>query len=151
MGVAANSLGLADSYKLAFAAFWGALTVVIVVADRRTPYEATALRSVTSARFAHGGIAIALILVFLGPHIANHLFGLVGQEAHTSVLKMLRHVYRGPIVEPLLLTGFAFQIATGLYLARAIANRVQAYGSCAAALLASLIILGMCGLRVHFE
>ncbi len=67
-------------------------------------------------RVAHG-IAGSIVLIYVLFHIANHLFGLLGPEAHAVVMDIGRHVYRAPIIEPLLMLAFLFQVASGLYLA----------------------------------
>jgi hypothetical protein len=72
--------------------------------------------SVGRLRVAHGLTAAVLSLYVLF-HVANHLFGLVGPEAHAAVMKLGRAVYRTPVSEPLLVLAMLFQIATGLYLA----------------------------------
>jgi hypothetical protein len=50
-------------------------------------------------------------------HVTNHLFGLVGPDAHAAVMKMGRMVYRSGVGQPLLVAAMLFQIGTGLYLA----------------------------------
>ncbi|MGE5524092.1 MAG: hypothetical protein ACM3SS_10260 [Rhodospirillaceae bacterium] len=67
-------------------------------------------------RIVHGLTAAVLCLYVLF-HLGNHLFGLIGPEAHAAVMKSGRAVYRAVAVEPLLVGAMLFQIATGLYLA----------------------------------
>ena len=67
-------------------------------------------------RVVHGLTAAVLCLYVLF-HLGNHLFGLIGPEAHATVMKIGRAVYRAVAVEPLLVGAMLFQIATGLYLA----------------------------------
>ena len=50
-------------------------------------------------------------------HLANHLFGLIGPDAHAAVMKIGRVVYRSGVGEPLLVAAMLFQIGTGLFLA----------------------------------
>src|SRR5262249_44289327 len=38
-------------------------------------------------RVAHGIAAVAIILIFLGLHLANHLTGLAGAQAHETFMK----------------------------------------------------------------
>lgn len=66
-------------------------------------------------RFAHG-ISAALITCFAAAHLANHFTGLWGGERHIAVMHVLRHVYRNPAVEPVLLGCIAFQLLSGLVL-----------------------------------
>ena len=67
-------------------------------------------------RIAHGvcGSIAAMYVLF---HVFNHLFGLIGPEAHASVMDIGRTVYRSPLVEPLLVIVMLFQIISGLRLA----------------------------------
>lgn len=67
-------------------------------------------------RVAHG-IAGSLILLYVGFHLFNHLFGLLGPEAHTAVMQAGRKVYRLPAVEPVLVLVMLFQIGSGLFMA----------------------------------
>jgi hypothetical protein len=56
-------------------------------------------------------------LIYVLFHIGNHLFGLIGSEAHAAVMNVGRRVYRAPMIEPLLVLALFFQIGSGLYLA----------------------------------
>ena len=115
-GVYFLPLGTANLDALVLAAFWAALAISIALSDKRT--AAPALKPAPlGARVAHGVAAAAILLVFLGGHLINHLFGLAGGEAHLAVMKVLRHVYRARLVEPVLLLGFLFQIVTGCFMA----------------------------------
>lgn len=67
-------------------------------------------------RVAHG-ISGAILALFVLFHLANHLFGLVGPEAHLAVMKIGRTIYRSQVIEPLLVATFLFQVVTGLRLA----------------------------------
>ena len=55
-----------------------------------------------------------LLGLFLAAHLANHLAALGGVGQHIAVMAALRHVYRGPAVEALLLAGVAVQVLSGL-------------------------------------
>jgi hypothetical protein len=67
-------------------------------------------------RVVHG-LAAAILSLYVLFHITNHLFGLVGEDAHAAVMKIGRVVYRSGLGEPLLVAAMLFQIGTGLYLA----------------------------------
>jgi len=67
---------------------------------------------------AHGMSALAILILFVLPHLANHLAGIVSGAAHIEVMRWARLDYRNVIVEPLLLTLIAFQIMSGLVLVR---------------------------------
>jgi hypothetical protein len=81
----------------------------------RTPVVADA-PAVGRWRVIHGLTAAILILYVLF-HITNHLFGLIGPDAHAAVMKIGRMVYRSRAGEPLLVAAMLFQVGTGLYLA----------------------------------
>lgn len=67
-------------------------------------------------RATHGGLALAALLSFLGFHILNHLFGLIGADAHSVVMKFGRHLYRAQLVEPVLVTVMLLLVVSGLIL-----------------------------------
>ena len=67
-------------------------------------------------RVVHG-ITAAILCFYVLFHITNHLFGLVGPDAHAAVMKIGRVVYRSGVGQPLLVAAMLFQIGTGLYLA----------------------------------
>jgi hypothetical protein len=67
-------------------------------------------------RVVHGATA-ALLLLYVLFHIANHLLGLAGPDAHAAAMKIGRTVYRSRLGEPLLVAAMLFQIGTGLFLA----------------------------------
>lgn len=60
-----------------------------------------------------------VLLVFLFAHLGNHLMLAFGPQAHIDLMNQLRSVYQHPIVETLLITGFAIQIVLGVRLIRA--------------------------------
>ncbi|MBW8846242.1 MAG: hypothetical protein JF607_14855 [Burkholderiales bacterium] len=63
-------------------------------------------------RVTHGVVAAA-VLLYVGFHLANHLFGLIGPQAHAAVMALGRKVYRAPVVEALLVALLLFQVAIG--------------------------------------
>ena len=67
-------------------------------------------------RVAHG-VAAALILLFVAFHLANHLAGLVGPEAHARVMAIGRSIYRSTLVEPVLVLLLLFQVVSGIRMA----------------------------------
>ena len=67
-------------------------------------------------RVVHG-ITGAVILAYVLFHIANHLFALEGPAAHAAVMNAGRHVYRAPLIEPILVTLLILQVLTGFRLA----------------------------------
>ncbi|RXH24159.1 hypothetical protein XH99_29210 [Bradyrhizobium nanningense] len=82
----------------------------------RNPVAAGVPVVVGGWRFVHGVTAVILSL-YVVFHLANHLFGLIGPDAHAAVMKIGRVVYRSAAGEPLLVATMLFQIGTGLFLA----------------------------------
>jgi len=66
-------------------------------------------------RVAHGVSALALVVIFLALHIANHLMFPAGEGTFNAVMKVFRHVYRNDILQPLVVALFLFQVGTGLF------------------------------------
>ena len=64
-------------------------------------------------RTLHGFSALFLV-AYVAVHIANHLVGLAGIEAHIAFMRDFRPVYRIPVVEAMLLAAVAFQVYSGL-------------------------------------
>lgn len=83
----------------------------------RSPATHLPKPSVARWRVTHGAMG-AIILLYVGFHIINHLFGLMGPEAHAALMNLGRRVYRAPLIEPLLVALMLCQVASGLYLAR---------------------------------
>jgi hypothetical protein len=75
-----------------------------------------AVRDPARLRIVHGIAAVPLAIYVLF-HLSNHLLGLVGPEVHAAVMNIGRRVYRAPLVEPLLVLLFLFEIGVGLRLA----------------------------------
>ena len=78
--------------------FWAAMAAFVTTGGS-APYVApTNSPAPVSIRVVHGLLALAVLLVFLGPHLANHLTGLIGPDTHKMIMKMLRHLYRAPVI-----------------------------------------------------
>jgi succinate dehydrogenase hydrophobic anchor subunit len=96
---------------------WTAMWIGLAIASRLAPSPvANAAPSVGRWRVIHGLTAAVLVLYVLF-HLANHLFGLAGPDAHAAVMRIGRTVYRSRVGEPVLVAAMLFQIGTGLYLA----------------------------------
>ena len=92
---------------------WGTLALVAVLDRRLAP-----VTSGPSPRWlvlVHASSAIA-VAIFAVAHVANHLAGLFGGDAHVAFMHVLRRVYRHQLIEPLLLGAVFLQVATGLAL-----------------------------------
>src|SRR6516165_295832 len=66
-------------------------------------------------RVAHGVSALALVMIFLTLHIANHLMFPAGEGMYDAVMKVFRHVYGNDVLQPLVVALFLFQVGTGLF------------------------------------
>ena len=103
---------------VAWAALW--LAAAAVLFARAPAAERTMAIPVARPRLraVHGVVAASLILAFLGVHLANHLSALLSTELQRVVMTTLRLWYRSPLVQPVLVAGFLFMMASGLVLAR---------------------------------
>lgn len=61
-------------------------------------------------------VLAGILGVFIVLHLTNHLALFWGVETHLRLQKILRLVYRNPIIEPLLILGFVSQIFIGIRL-----------------------------------
>lgn len=62
-------------------------------------------------------VSALLLTAYALVHLANHLAGLGGVEAHIAFMRAFRGFYRIPLVEAVLLAAVAFQIVSGLIFA----------------------------------
>lgn len=85
---------------------------------KEEPPEPVPAQRTPTVRVAHGISASAIILLFLGLHISNHLLFLFGPDTYAAFMKMARHVYRAKAAEPVLVGLMFFQAASGLWLSR---------------------------------
>jgi hypothetical protein len=118
IGVEAWLTGLARFENVAWLAIW----LPLAYAALRTTTEgapATRLDPPSTAwRVSHGVGALLILAGFLGLHLANHVLGLLGANAHLAAMHVLRRWYRNAAVEPALLALCAIQLMTGIVLAR---------------------------------
>jgi hypothetical protein len=94
---------------------WLGLAILAWVQSRPAGEESST-RDIGSWRVVHG-VSGAIVMLYVLFHVTNHLFGLVGPEAHATVMKLGRHVYRAPLIEPLLVVLMLFQVCSGVRLA----------------------------------
>jgi hypothetical protein len=99
--------------------FW-ALVAMTVLVGPRSSSTAAAMTPVGHRRLAvaHGVSALAILLLFVGPHIGNHLAGFWSGSVHIEIMNAARRVYRDEIVQPILLALIGFQILSGTVLVR---------------------------------
>ena len=96
---------------------WAVACIVVAVADNRSPVKLTAKAAPGWLRVLHGICAACIVVVFLSLHITNHLFFVEGQSEYMIVMRLFRHIYRGVVLQPVLVSLLLFQVASGLYLA----------------------------------
>jgi hypothetical protein len=96
-------------------ACWVIALALLVRSDNAVPAVVASRPVPAQLRVAHGVSALALVMIFLALHIANHLMFPAGERTYEAVMKMLRHLYRNDILQPLLVVLFVFQVGTGLF------------------------------------
>ena len=96
-------------------ACWAIALALLLRSHNDAPATLTARHVPVPLRVAHGVSALALVMIFLALHIANHLMFPAGAATYDAVMKVFRHVYRSDILQPLVLALFLFQIGTGLF------------------------------------
>jgi hypothetical protein len=108
-----------SAVPIAWLIFW-TLVAMIVLLGPRPSSTAVAITPVGHRRLAvaHGVSASAILLLFVGPHIGNHLAGFWNGSVHIEIMNAARHVYRDDIVQPILLGLIGFQILSGTALVR---------------------------------
>ena len=115
-GNIAGLLHARGAVVIAWPLFWLAVMAVVWLAqDAPQPLAAPSRKRLA---VAHGVSALAILILFILPHLGNHLTGIVSGAAHIQVMKLARMDYRNAIVEPLLLALIAFQIVSGFVLVR---------------------------------
>jgi hypothetical protein len=116
LGVALNMRDNAVPDTLPWVACWAIAIVVLLRSDNDSPASAVARLVPVPLRVTHGLSALALVVIFLALHIANHLMLPAGEASYDAVMKVFRHVYRNDILQPLVDALFLFQVGTGLFL-----------------------------------
>jgi hypothetical protein len=107
-------LRASSAVPVAWLIFW-TLMAMIVLLGSRSSSAASAISPVGYRRLglAHGVSALAILLLFVGPHIGNHLAGFWSGSVHIAIMNGVRRVYRDDIVQPILLALIGFQILSG--------------------------------------
>jgi hypothetical protein len=108
-----------SAVPVAWLIFW-TLIAMIVLLGSRSSSAASAIAPVGHRRLAvaHGVSALAILLLFVGPHIGNHLAGFWSGSVHIEIMNAARRVYRADPVQPILLALIGFQILSGMVLVR---------------------------------
>jgi hypothetical protein len=96
-------------------ACWAITLALLLRSDNVVPAVVAPRPVPAPLRVAHGVSALALVVIFLALHIANHLMFPAGEGTFNAVMKVFRHVYRNDILQPLVVALFLFQVGTGLF------------------------------------
>lgn len=94
---------------------WSLLWVILAGIAFASPGGTAAGHDTGRWRKAHA-LSAGVVIVYILFHIVNHLFGLGGYALHREVEVMGEHVYRAPVLEPLLVLLLIFQVITGVRL-----------------------------------
>jgi len=116
-GNVAGVLHTPAAAPIAWAVFWAVAGMTVLLGSRSSP-TTVAMAPVGHRRLAiaHGVSAIAILLLFVGPHLVNHVAGFWNGPVHIEVMKAVRRAYRDDLVQPMLLALIGFQILTGTVL-----------------------------------
>jgi hypothetical protein len=108
---------------IAWLVFWALVAMIALLGPRSSPTAVASSSSLTEVAatpvghrrlaIAHGVSACAILLLFVGPHIGNHLAGFWSGSVHIEIMNVVRRVYRDDIVQPVLLALIGFQILSG--------------------------------------
>lgn len=115
VGVMADVIGIGQFDFLIWVLLWSGLGLAVAKA---TPdvLPGGVRAPGPHAVAAHGGIALAVLVVFLTWHLGNHALALWSPALHGRTMQRLEHIYRARVVEPLLVLAMALLVATGLRL-----------------------------------
>jgi hypothetical protein len=118
-GNVAGVLDARAAVPIVWPIFWTLLAAAVLFAPK-TSGSFTAMSPAARHRLgmAHGISACVIIILFIAPHIGNHLTGFRNGATHIAIMKAVRQLYRSEIVEPVLLTLIGFQILSGVALVR---------------------------------
>src|SRR5712691_4928153 len=108
-----------SAVPIAWLIFWMLMAMIVLFGPRSSSTTAV-ITPVGHRRLAvaHGVSALAILLLFVGPHIGNHLAGFWSGSLHIEIMNAARRVYRDDIIQPILLALIVFQILSGTVLVR---------------------------------
>ena len=115
-GVFTAVLGMGEFDFLVWVALWLGLGLYLALAPLR-PAKTTARPPGRRLVTVHGGLALAVLLLFLVAHLTNHTLALWSPALHERTMKSLEQAYRARLAEPLLVLGMLLLVGTGLRLA----------------------------------
>jgi hypothetical protein len=115
----AGVLDARSAVPTAWLVFWTLMAIIVLLGSRSSSAaSATSPAGHRRLAVAHGVSALAILLLFVAPHIGNHLTGFWNGPVHIEIMNAVRHVYRDDIVQPILLALIGFQILSGAVLVR---------------------------------
>jgi hypothetical protein len=113
-----------SAVPVAWLIFWTLMAMIVLPGSRPSSVGSSSAASAISPvghrrlAVAHGVSALAILLLFVGPHIGNHLASFWNGSVHIEIMNAARHVYRDDFVQPILLALIGFQILSGTALVR---------------------------------
>jgi hypothetical protein len=118
-----------SAVPVAWLIFWTLMAMIVLLGSRSSSVGSSSVGSSSAASaispvghrrlaIAHGVSALAILLLFVGPHIGNHLTAVWSGSVHIEIMNAARHVYRDDFVQPILLALIGFQILSGIVLVR---------------------------------
>ena len=112
-------LRASSAVPIAWLTFWTLMAAIVLLGSSPSS-AASALSPVWYRRLtvAHGVSALAILLLFVAPHLLNHLAGFWSGSVHVAIMNVVRRVYRNDMVQPVLLALIGFQILSGTALVR---------------------------------
>jgi hypothetical protein len=116
-----------SAVPVAWLIFWTLMAMIVLLGSRSSSVGSSSVGSSSTASamspvghrrlaIAHGVSALAILLLFVGPHIGNHLTAVWSGTVHIEIMNAARHVYRHDFVQPILLALIGFQILSGIVL-----------------------------------
>ena len=94
-------------------ACWAIALALLLRSDNGVPAVVAPRPIPAPLRVAHGVSALALVMIFLTLHIANHLMFPAGEGMYDAVMKVFRHVYRNDVLQPLESRSSSSRLARG--------------------------------------
>jgi hypothetical protein len=118
-----------SAVPVAWLIFWTLMAMIVLLGSRPSSVGSSSVGSSSAASaispvghrrlaIAHGVSALAILLLFVWPHIGNHLTAVWSGSVHIEIMNAARHVYRDDFVQPILLALIGFQILSGIVLVR---------------------------------
>jgi hypothetical protein len=111
-------LRASSAVSVAWLIFWTLMAMTVLLGSRSPSEPAMSPVAYRRLGIVHGVSALAILLLFVGLHIGNHLAGFWSGSVHIAIMNVVRHVYRDAIVQPILLALIGFQILSGAVLVR---------------------------------